>query len=136
MDSAIQCCRASGRKAHDRHVFAGRRIFRKIAYYCLAFKADQSDESSCANRAQKRTRRINMTNAETYTAATVAEQGAHVAPEKASLKKQASQKKGAPKGQKAAKGGKAKATPKKEAKAGKKSAKQEAAKASARKSWR
>ena len=70
-----------------------------------------------------------MTNAETNTAATLAEQGAHVAPEKASPKKQASQKKGAPKGQKAAKGGKAKATPKKEAKAGKKSAKRDAAKA-------
>jgi hypothetical protein len=61
-----------------------------------------------------------MTNAETNTAATVAEQGAHVAPEKASSKKGATQKKGAPKGQKAAKGGKAKASPKKTAKAGKK----------------
>jgi Protein of unknown function (DUF3489) len=73
--------------------------------------------------AQKRTRKINMTNAETNAAATAAEQGAHVAPEKASSKKQASQKKGAPKGQKAAKGGKAKAAPKKKAKAGKQSAK-------------
>ena len=66
-----------------------------------------------------------MTNAEatiTENAATVAEQGAHVAPEKASSKKGATQKKGAPKGQKAAKG-KAKASPKKEAKAGKKAAK-------------
>ena len=70
-----------------------------------------------------------MTNAEANTAATVAEQGAHVAPEKASPKKQASQRKGAPKGQKAAKGGKAKAALKKEAKADKKSAKREAAKA-------
>ncbi len=72
-----------------------------------------------------------MTNAETNTAATVAEQGAHVAPEKASPKKQASQRKGAPKGQKAAKGGKVKAAPKKkkETKAGKKSAKRDAAKA-------
>jgi Protein of unknown function (DUF3489) len=64
-----------------------------------------------------------MTNAEatiTETAATVAEQGAHVAPEKASSKKGAIQKKGAPKGQKTAKGRKAKASPKKEAKAGKK----------------
>jgi hypothetical protein len=63
-----------------------------------------------------------MTNAEatiTENAATVAEQGAHVAPGKASSKKGATQKKGAPKGQKAAKG-KAKAAPKKEAKAGKK----------------
>jgi len=64
-----------------------------------------------------------MTNAEATTtenAATVAEQGAHVAPEKASSKKGTAQKKGTPKGQKAAKGGKAKASPKKEAKAGKK----------------
>src|SRR5437879_195852 len=63
-----------------------------------------------------------MTNAEatiTENAATVAEQGAHVAPEKASSKKGATQKNGAPKGKKAAKG-KAKASPKKEAKAGKK----------------
>jgi Protein of unknown function (DUF3489) len=63
-----------------------------------------------------------MTNAEatnTETAASVAEQGAHVAPEKASSKKVATQKKGAPKGQKTAKG-KAKAKQKKEAKAGRK----------------
>ena len=61
-----------------------------------------------------------MTNAEatiTENAATVAEQGAHVAPEKTSSKK------GASKGQKAARGGKAKASRKKEAKAGKKAAK-------------
>ena len=48
-----------------------------------------------------------MTNAEatiTENAASVAERGAHVAPEKASSKKGAIQKKGAPKGQKAAKG--------------------------------
>src|ERR1700693_2359566 len=65
-----------------------------------------------------------MTNAETNTAAAVAEQGAHVAPEKAPSKKGATQKKGAPKGQKKAKGGKAKAAaPKKEAKAAKKAAK-------------
>jgi hypothetical protein len=54
-------------------------------------------------------------NAETTdTAAAVAEQGANVAPEKASPKKGASTKKSAPKGQKSAKGGKAKpsATPK------------------------
>src|SRR6266851_5666807 len=41
--------------------------------------------------------------------AAVAEQGAHVAPEKAASKKGTSQKKGAPKGQKAAKGAKTKA---------------------------
>ena len=56
-------------------------------------------------------------------AAVVAEQGAHVAPEKAPSKKGASQKKGAPKGQKTAKGAKAKAVArKKAAKAGKKAA--------------
>ena len=77
-----------------------------------------------------------MKNAETTTTATetagVAEQGAHVAPEEAPSKKGATQKKGAPKGQKKAKGGKAKAVapkkeaksaPKKEAKASKKPAK-------------
>jgi hypothetical protein len=66
-----------------------------------------------------------MTNAQatiTENAATVAEQGAHVAPEKASSKKGASPKKGPPKGQKTAKG-KAKASPKKKAKAGNKAAK-------------
>jgi hypothetical protein len=67
-----------------------------------------------------------MTNAEatiTENAATVAEQGVHVAPEKASSKKGATQKTGAPKGQKPAKGGKAKTSQKKEAKAGNKVAK-------------
>ena len=57
-----------------------------------------------------------MTNAEatiTENAASVAEQGAHVAPEKTSSKKGTSQKKGAPKGQKATRGGKAEASPKK-----------------------
>jgi hypothetical protein len=71
-----------------------------------------------------------MNNAETKdkttdTAAAVAAQGAHVAPEKAPAKKGASQKKDAPKAKKSAKGakpaegGKATATPKKQAKAGK-----------------
>ena len=57
-----------------------------------------------------------MKNAEataTDTAATVAEQGATVAPEKAPSKKGASQKKGAPKGQHAAKGRKTKPVAKK-----------------------
>jgi hypothetical protein len=57
-----------------------------------------------------------MTNSEatiTENAATAAEQGAHVAPERDSSKKGATPKKGAPKSQKATKGGKAKASPKK-----------------------
>jgi hypothetical protein len=84
-------------------VFACGRIFGETAHSCLAFRAAQSDESSCANRAQQRIGITNMTNAEANTAATVAEQGAHVAPEKASPKKHASQKKGAPRGRKTAK---------------------------------
>jgi hypothetical protein len=74
-----------------------------------------------------------MPNAEATTTentATVAEQGAHVAPEKASSKKVAIQKKGAPKGQKGAKG-KAKASPKKEATAAKKAKPAHAKEASA-----
>jgi hypothetical protein len=65
-----------------------------------------------------------MTNAETNdTAATVAERGAHVAPEKTSPRKGAARKKGAPKGQKTAKASKTKAAePKKAAKAGKEAA--------------
>jgi hypothetical protein len=63
-----------------------------------------------------------MTNAETTDkAAAVAEQGANIAPEKASSKKGASQKKGAPKVKKSAKA----AAPKKEAPASKKAAKPE-----------
>jgi hypothetical protein len=57
-----------------------------------------------------------MKNNQATETAAVAEQGAHVAPEKAPSKKSASQKKGAPKGQKTAKGAKAKAAPKKASK--------------------
>jgi hypothetical protein len=67
-----------------------------------------------------------MKNAEATandTAATVAEQGATVAPEKAPSKKGPSQKKGAPKGQTVAKGAKTKPAAKKKAKTGKKVAK-------------
>jgi hypothetical protein len=65
-----------------------------------------------------------MTNEPTDTAATVAEQGAHGAPEKTSSKKRTSQKKAAPKGAKSAKAGKAKsAAPKKKAQAKKAPAK-------------
>src|SRR6266849_6149012 len=77
-----------------------------------------------------------MTNAEATTTenvATVAEQGAHVAPEKASSKKCATRKKGAPKDKKSAKGkAKAKASTKKEAKAGKKAKPAQAKEASTR----
>jgi hypothetical protein len=66
----------------------------------------------------------------TENAAAVAEQGAHVAPETASSKKGATQKKDAPKGQKTAKGA-SKAAPKKDAKAGKKAVSPAAKEASA-----
>jgi hypothetical protein len=65
----------------------------------------------------------------TENTATLAEQGAPVAPETASSKKAASQKKHAPKGQKTAEGA-SKAAPKKDAKAGKKAAKSAAKEAS------
>ena len=67
-----------------------------------------------------------MTNAAASTTentAAVAAQGATVAPEKASSKKGASPKKGAPKGQKSTKGKAPAARPKKGAKADKKAAK-------------
>jgi hypothetical protein len=75
-----------------------------------------------------------MTKAEatiTENAATVAEQGAHVSPEKVPSKKGATQKKGASKSQKTAKSAKAKASLKKEAKAAKKAKSAPAKKASA-----
>ena len=50
----------------------------------------------------------NQEATETTQAAAVAEQGVHVAPAKAASKKAATQKKGAPKGQKTAKGAKSK----------------------------
>jgi uncharacterized protein DUF3489 len=68
-----------------------------------------------------------MSTEETNTAATGAERGAHVAPEKTSPRKGATRKKGAPKGQRTAKRAKA-AAPKKAAKAGKKAARPTAAK--------
>jgi hypothetical protein len=65
----------------------------------------------------------NLGEPEAAKKANVAEQGAHVAPEKAASTKGATQKKGAPKGRAPAKGGNTKAAaPKKEAKAGKKTA--------------
>jgi hypothetical protein len=89
---------------------------------CLASVANRSDESTCANHAQKGfSRTMTKTKADTTeTVATVAEQGAHVAPDKASSKKAATPKKGAPKGPKAAKAKPQAAAPKKGAKAPKK----------------
>ena len=64
--------------------------------------------------------------------ATVAEQGAHVAPEKAPSKKGATKKQDAPKGRKTAKGAKPKrTTPKNEGKRGKQAAKSATKEASA-----
>jgi Protein of unknown function (DUF3489) len=64
----------------------------------------------------------NMNSETTNTAATVAEQGVPVAPEKASSKNGANPKKAAPQGQKSAKRGKPKAAPRK-VKAGRRAAK-------------
>ena len=59
-----------------------------------------------------------MTNAETNTAATVAEQGAHAVPTKAASKKGARRKKGEPKAKKSGKPGKAAKAPRVGAKKG------------------
>jgi hypothetical protein len=76
-----------------------------------------------AQSKRRKGNKTNMSTEETNTAATVAERGAHVAPEKTSPRKGATRKKGAPKGRKTAKGAKAKAAaPNKQAKAGKKAA--------------
>ena len=65
-----------------------------------------------------------MKNPKATTTTEVAEQGAHGAPEKAASKKAASQKKGAPKGQKTAKGARPKAAaPRKKAQIAKKATK-------------
>ena len=80
------------------------------------------------DEAQKRIPKTNMTNAETNAAATVAEPGATVAPEKNSWKKGASQKKGGPKGRNTSNGGKTNAVRKKPAKAGKKASRPDLAK--------
>jgi Protein of unknown function (DUF3489) len=76
-----------------------------------------------AQSKRRKGNKTNMSTEDTNTAATVAERGAHVAPEKTSPRNGATGKKGAPKGQKNAKRAKAKAAaPKKAAKAGKKAA--------------
>ncbi len=71
---------------------------------------------------RRKVRKTNMNNETTSTSAPVAEQGAHVAPEKTSSKKGASRKKAAPKGQKGGRGGKNKAARTKTSSAGKKPA--------------
>jgi len=99
-------------------VFASVEIDVEPASFSLAFPAHRSDESGAPERSEKGSK-TTMSNAEaTEKAAAVAEQGANVAPEKASSKKGASQQKGAPKAKKSAKA----AAPKKEAKTSKKAA--------------
>jgi hypothetical protein len=80
------------------------RVFVAVQFAsALPFRRTPSDESSCANKGAEKDTSTNMANAETNTTTTVAERGAHGAPESAPSKKGASRKKGAPKGQKAAK---------------------------------
>jgi len=93
--------------------------FHRFPHNSLACVRDRSDESSCADLPAKRTKTIMKTTEATTTteAATVAEQGAQGAPEKPTANRAATQKRGTPKGQTAAKGANTKAAPKKEAKA-------------------
>jgi hypothetical protein len=109
---------------YDRHVFAFRRIVAERVTFALPFRRiGVMDRRARTNRRKDKDQMKNAETTATDTAAAVAEQGATVAPEKAPSKKGASPKKGAPKGHKAAKGGKTKAGPKKKAKAGRKASK-------------
>jgi hypothetical protein len=126
-------------------VFTGLQILCRHSHNCLASAGDQSDESSCASQAQERIHHHDAEATTTEQSASIAEQGATVAPTKGASKKGATPKKSAPKSQKAAKGGKAKpAAPKKEAKTGKKALRppaprklaRPAPRARARRSWR
>ena len=69
-------------------------------HFGLAFRAWPSDESSCAKQGAEKDTDTNMTNEENNKAATVAELGAHGAPQKAASKKGATRRKDAPKRQK------------------------------------
>jgi hypothetical protein len=109
-----------------RQPFASTRFIAETATFPLRFRATRVMDRHAPIKRRKDSPETTMKNAEANTtehAATVAVQGATVAPEKASAKKGATQKKGAPKGQKAAKVAKTKAEPKKDAKAGKKAPK-------------
>jgi hypothetical protein len=107
-------------------------LFGRHNHNCLASAGDQSDESSCASQAHERIQHMNAEATTIENTATVAGQGATVAPTKGASKKGATSKKSAPKGTKPSKGGKAKpAALKKEAKAGKKAAKPVATKEAA-----
>jgi hypothetical protein len=83
----------------------------------LDFRAELRHESTCAASAEKDN--DHMTNVNTTTPATVSEQGAHIAPVKASAKKQAIAKNDAPRARTSAKGAKSKKAASKTAKAAK-----------------
>ena len=119
------------REARDRHVFACTSSRREGVTFHLPFRRNGVMNRHAPTRRGKGYGETNMTNAETNTAATVAEQGATVAPRKARSKKNARPKKGAPKGQKTAKSGKANAAAaKKKTKLGKKASQSARAKPS------
>jgi len=115
--------RAPGVAAHlSLAIKTGMKNQQRAGQNCLAFPGDRSDESSCAESAEKdehdehRSRYRECRHRCGPGRARCAQEGV--------LEEGTSNKKGAPKGQRAAKSGKARATaPKKEAKAAKKAAK-------------
>jgi hypothetical protein len=111
----------SPKPAHrHRQPFASSRFVAEAETFRSRFSATGVMNRRVPTRRRKDSHMANAEATITENAATVAEQGAHVAPEKYSSKKGAIQKKGAPKGQRAAKGKARAAAPKKGAKAGKK----------------
>src|ERR1700694_4841373 len=107
-------------RAQDRHAFDSRLLVVERVTFPLPFQRTRAMNRHAQSKRRKGDK-TNMSTEETNTDATVAERGAHVAPEKTSPRKGATRKKGAPKGRKTAKRAKA-ASPKKAAKAGKKTA--------------
>jgi hypothetical protein len=76
-------------------VFASERIFGKRLSLAVPFKPTRvMNRHAPTGRRKGYGEKTNMTNAEANTDATVAEQGAHVAPETVSSEKGATQKKG------------------------------------------
>ena len=108
------------------------RIVGEWVCFWLAFGTPQRDESSCANTSAEKDTRTSMTHTETPDgAARVAAAGAPVAPDQASGKHGASQKKGASRRQKTAAGGRRKAAAKRKPKGAKASKPARANKAAA-----
>jgi hypothetical protein len=100
-----------------------RRDPRPDVQICLAFSSDRSDESSCANLAQKRTEKTNDYSRNQRNSRQRRGTGRACRAGKGAREEDTTPKKGAPKGKKGAKGAKTKVASKKQPEASKKAAK-------------